>query len=523
MTQPVESPGRPAESKTAHQAGGQKAADVGDELGGRIRRRYLGSLGVLRLEATMGLARRVSRWGKSRLPLLATIQRRWLLAQRPLVGSASGLLYARSPVGGGSQPPSADSAQSMSEALDLTPLPKGGVGLQRAASAQQTTSPPPQHSMASQGRGAPKVQAASTVSHLGAAILRRHLNGPGARAVQRTLQTAQAGDSAEAEGLVSTTRSEASSRAGPQLSSGAGASPPAGGKGRPSGPVQAALPSPTASDNLGTAISQRHLTGPGTWVMRRQAVLPESAPPGIWISPHSFGPGRADAATPQISGRAARRASQPLPTAHRPASLQREIDERFPPTLAHITPTATGEGHTVENTAASGSRAGLTLLRRVWRPSSRATVPSGDTNVVRQLAPLVSRLPRSGIETTGVALGPRGGSYLAAPEMWLLRMAERGAKTAEDRVAAPDSRTSAGSGTTVDLLMRGAVTETSVAPPPTDVSGTASSPPAGEPSAPSEAARDTERMESIDLERLADQVYAIIERRLTIERESLGL
>ena len=28
--------------------------------------------------------------------------------------------------------------------------------------------------------------------------------------------------------------------------------------------------------------------------------------------------------------------------------------------------------------------------------------------------------------------------------------------------------------------------------------------------------------ESIDLERLADEVYAIIERRLTIERESLG-
>jgi hypothetical protein len=410
----------------------------------------------------------------------------------------------------------------MPEALDLTPLPEGGVGLQRATSAQQTTSPPPQHSMASQGRGAPKVQAASTVSHLGAAILRRHLNGPGARAVQRTLQTAQAGDSAEAEGLVSTTQTEASSRAGPQLSSGAGASPPAGGKGRPSGPVQAVLPSPTVSGNLGTAILQRYLTGPEAWVMRRQAALPESAPPGIWISPHSFGPGRADAATPQISGRTARSAAQSLPIAHRPASLQHEIGERFS-TLAHITPPPTGEGHTVENTAASGSRAGLTLLRTAWRPSSRATVPSGDTNVMRQLAPLVSRLPRSGVDTMGVPLGSKGESYLAAPEMRLLRMAERGAKTAEDRVAAPDSRTSAGSGTTVDLLMRGAVTETSVAPPPTDVSGTASSSPVGEPSAPSEATSGTGSMESIDLERLADQVYAIIERRLTIERESLGL
>jgi hypothetical protein len=29
--------------------------------------------------------------------------------------------------------------------------------------------------------------------------------------------------------------------------------------------------------------------------------------------------------------------------------------------------------------------------------------------------------------------------------------------------------------------------------------------------------------ESIDMERLADEIYAIIERRLTVERESLGL
>jgi hypothetical protein len=35
-------------------------------------------------------------------------------------------------------------------------------------------------------------------------------------------------------------------------------------------------------------------------------------------------------------------------------------------------------------------------------------------------------------------------------------------------------------------------------------------------------AEPTTGRESIDLERLADEVYAIIERRLTIERESLG-
>ena len=43
---------------------------------------------------------------------------------------------------------------------------------------------------------------------------------------------------------------------------------------------------------------------------------------------------------------------------------------------------------------------------------------------------------------------------------------------------------------------------------------TGPSPPTGEP---------TPNPESLDLERLADQVYAILEQRLTIERESLGL
>jgi hypothetical protein len=563
MAQPVESSERRAGSKMA-------------DLGGRIRRRYLGSPGVLRLENTLGLARRVSRWSSGRLPLLATIQRRWSLAGRPPAGRTSALLYARPPVRGGSRPLAADSAQSMPDVsgrsvgpLDLTPLPGGRVGLQRAVSAPPTTGPPAQRSTAGPDRGAPNAQLASPVSRLGAAILRRHLGGPTARAeviqrrgasespplvhaetqaapslaagvhgpgapvlrqsmpgsakgvVQRTPQTAQIEGSAEALPSVGTTQTGVSSPAGSRVSSGARASQPAGGEERPSGPAPARPPPSTAAGNLGTAIVQRHLTGPGAWVIRRQAARSGGTPPGRLISPIDSVVGRAHAATPQISERTVRRAAESLPVADRPVGLQRETDNGFPPALAGVTPPATGEWHpAVENTAASGSRAGLTPLQRAWRPSSRAEVPSGEINVMRQLASPLFRLPRAGVETTGVGLSPRGDSYMAAPDMPLLRMVERGVKSTGDGRAAPDSRTSAGSGTTVDLFLQRAEAGTSVAPPPADVSGTATSPPTGEPFPPGEAMAGAQ---SMDLERLADQVYAIIERRLIIERESLGL
>ena len=40
---------------------------------------------------------------------------------------------------------------------------------------------------------------------------------------------------------------------------------------------------------------------------------------------------------------------------------------------------------------------------------------------------------------------------------------------------------------------------------------------------PEEPAAGQPGLEGLDLERLADEVYAIIEQRLTIERESLGI
>jgi hypothetical protein len=634
MTQPVESPERPAESKTAH----QNAALVGDTLGGRIRRRYFGSPGVLRLGVTMGLTRRISRWSSSRLPLLATIQRRWSLGRRSLAGGVSALPYVRLPVGGDSQPLSAHSTQPMRGEptlglgpLDLRTLPGGRVDLQRTAAAQPTTGTPPQRSMASQGRGALEAQAApvpqaaamaqaaSPANHLGASILRRHLGGPATRAVQRreaaprqvhapghptaglaedvhaaviqrpavsastpllhararaaviqrqaasaspplvrpearaaprsavgahgqtapvlrqstpgsaegvvqrTPHMAPAEGSTEAQRPQGTTQTEASSHAGSQISSDAGASPPAGGEGRPPGPVQTGPSSPTASGNLGTAILQRHLTGPGAWIMRRQVSPSGRAPLGRLVSINSFGLGRADAAVPRSSGRAAWRATQSLPTIDRPANIQREIDERFSPHLARVMPPSTGEGRTIENTADVRSRTGLMLLRTAWRPSLRATVPSGDTNLMRQPASLVARLPQSGGQKMSAPFSSRGEAYLAAPEMPLLRRTEHGARSAEGRRMVPDTRPSIGSGTTVDLFLQRARAETSIAPPPAGMPGTAPSPPAGEPAASGEAAPGMEHMESIDLERLADQVYTIIERRLIIERESLGL
>lgn len=77
-----------------------------------------------------------------------------------------------------------------------------------------------------------------------------------------------------------------------------------------------------------------------------------------------------------------------------------------------------------------------------------------------------------------------------------------------------------GPGTRLVTSVQRAAANTPAATPATEAAGAGSSAFAEGPSPPTAA---QSILESPDLDRLAREVYAIIEQRLTIERESLGL
>jgi hypothetical protein len=80
MAKPAEGPDRPFTGEPVAQAGELAAIDGGTRLAQRIWRRYGSAPGVIPGAATLGLARRINRLGRQRLPLLDVMQRRWALA-----------------------------------------------------------------------------------------------------------------------------------------------------------------------------------------------------------------------------------------------------------------------------------------------------------------------------------------------------------------------------------------------------------------------------------------------------------
>jgi hypothetical protein len=100
--------------------------------------------------------------------------------------------------------------------------------------------------------------------------------------------------------------------------------------------------------------------------------------------------------------------------------------------------------------------------------------------------------------------------------------AERGAAGSEGESAHSLSSSAGQSGLVVTHRLQRAPAEGS---PATPAAATSATTPAGGPTPPSAAAPSAELPvpEGPDLERLADQVYMILERRLIMERESLGL
>lgn len=512
MTQSSQDPHGYPDRETPDQGGDPELRGNGAELAERIWDRYGGSPGLIPTAATLGLARRASRLSTGRLALLADVQRRWAPANIFFPQGPSALPYARPPAFAGPVSPSAYVAQSTPETPPRSfgptdPIPSAtgltssrrtgsarsgsaGQAIQRRGTAPEPVRPAghtiaelPLHAgpLASSSGGAlqpagreaqpsTEVRAAPPTAtgagDLGTAILQRHLSGPAERAIQRW-----------------------------------GASQP------PSGGMQ----SSTAASNVGTAILRRHLSGPAEWAIQRRGAPPESAHSDIRMSQQGFARGRADFATPQRLAPSARIAPESLPVADQPAAIERRMGKAAPPAAA-------GAGQMFENF--SGSRAGLTALGAGWTSVSRATTRVGETIAMRQLAMPLSRTPLPETAMFKRAFGASREPYAASPELPLQRAAERGPIRARIESAMLVSAPASISGTPRDLPLQRAAAEAPVATPATEISGTVPPPPAEEPPSPTGA---TPSLQGPDLERLADEVIAIIERRLTIERESLGL
>jgi len=474
MTQSSQDPHGYPDREAPDQGGDPELRGNGAQLAERIWGRYGGSPGVI--PTATALARRVSRLSAGRLPLLAAVQRRWAVAHLSFPRGPSALPYARPPVFVDPRPPSAHVVQPTPEepprsSAAPSPMPSaiGRLSLRRMVWAQPAVgvSPSP---LAVGGRPQPpEILAAqegvTEGSDLGAAIWRRHLSGPAARAIQRQVEPTALGPPAG--------RTTAGARAGLLVSSGEGARQPAGEGERPLIGVRVAPPTAAGVGDLGLAIRRRYLSDPAGEAIQRRGGLPGPA---------------------------------------QPATVRRRMHQVIPPT-------ATDAGQMVMASTAYGSRVRSPPSTVRWKPLSRVATCPGQTITMRQPALPLSRTPLPG---TGMFSGMSGLSrepYAASQEMPLLRMAERRVAGAGGGSAMPVSTRPAISGAPLGFPSQRAGREAPVGTQ-AETPGAVPSPPAGEPPSPT---TETPGLEGPDLERLADEVYAIIERRLTIERESLGL
>jgi len=176
---------------------------------------------------------------------------------------------------------------------------------------------------------------------------------------------------------------------------------------------------------------------------------------------------------------------------------------------------------------ADGGDLGAALVQRhlggpVWRMEERQqiTVVPGPTDVVRQEVPGLQRLSASsvqsfldlGVRQDAASTSPFGQSGVEPLAGLVSRQVEMPlARAAGGGSAPPVQLRSAASGTQTAVVQR--ATAETTAESGADV-------PAGESTLPGETQSGAE---GPDVERLANEVYAIIERRLIIERESRGL
>ena len=177
------------------------------------------------------------------------------------------------------------------------------------------------------------------------------------------------------------------------------------------------------------------------------------------------------------------------------AILQRYLDSPAEPVMQQIS--------RMPAPGRIGSHATFNILHRVERPE----IP----------------LFRSALTGTGTFINapPSMGPSSERPtEMPFVKAQGGGGNKLETRGITLAEPRPNGFGALTDRPLQRAVADTSAAVPVNQVQSPVQSHNAGEPLSPSMTPSGTE---GLDLERLADEVYAIIEERITVERESLGL
>ncbi len=528
----VDSSKYPGESNRGNQTGNHKSGDIGDQVVQRILGRYGGLPGMLSINAMQGLARR-SLFVNNQLPLLSYLQRRQAMAEGPLQPTLFNLPYARLSFWASLR------SSSPQPAPPTGWRPPAHLGPPGAAPVAQLHSMAPAQTAPDPVRPPVTFKAAQPARQLqagpGAAILHRSLNHPEEKLIQRQETSPQYRSDPPAQGQPP-----------------AGQTPPGGALGlagfdafRAAGSVahsaSEALPAPAPGPNkVDTTVLQRRLSRPLERATQYRSDPPAQGqpsagqtPPGgalglksesvLQLSERVAYPATISAAEPPSEGeivrlekailqrrlsRPAEKMLQPQDTEPGPASSnislgcpkfdQGGIDFCAPDPLALPAPI----------TAASLARAAV---------GRQVMIENSEDETVRRSAGEAEQMP-GGFATAESKARPRavlpggpdrnGSSYRklypASPELPLASVSR---PVGRDRAALPLIPAAPPLGPTLQRV-EDPVSNNAQAP---DISDTRPSPPA----APG--------LEELDLERLADTVYTIIERRLILERESRGL
>jgi hypothetical protein len=286
----------------------------------------------------------------------------------------------------------------------------------------------------------------------------------------------------------------------------------AGGGGQPLPGLQAAQRTTSRMGDVGTTILHRYRAGSVEQANQGPSAPPGPALPEIRVSRQSLAPGMAGLIMPHRFAPAVHNASQGVLAATAgPAGLI--MPHRFAPAVRNadqgMLAATASPGRVSETQAASGAvtGAGMALLAGTVQRAS-------ETSILRQLDTPPSRSTPPMVGVPGRTLGPGREAGAFSPDMPLLQRVGGEAVGAEVEGSGQVASRRPIPGAPSDLVLQRAAADFSVGRQP-EPPGPGPSPPGDEPAAPGP--------EGPDLERLADEVMAIIEWRLTIQRESMGL
>lgn len=575
MKQSGEGLDRHLDPKTAEHGFDPEPPDRGGELGRQIWGRYSSSPGVIPTSVTLGVASRLS---SDRLPLLSDIDRRWRSAEVFSPQGLPALPYGRSQALGKQTSPSISVAPTPGEQKPgsfVSEIPNASAGL------AALRPPVPVHqateSVASQTRigkaqafgEAPAEKPNGTIARdLAGSILERYPSRPTGRPVQRavplpgsTAPGGRAGSDRADSGLV---LAEQAPPTGEKTSHETGDSAVSHGEegslawqadpdAQPSIGKRTAMPFVTEMGGPGAVIRKRLFSSPDR--RENQPTVPLPEPEASILT--QGGDLETDILKPHVES-PQQQGSQPVfPRPEPGLSRDRQIARVWVPAQGPVPqragallnlplispsgPVRSGSSMAQEGTFAPSwpseqGQAPLPVASGLAIPRTGSMAP-----VQRQMGePVIPAAPELH-KTDGEGAGPvrsRVNSAVrrtmsptdlwhargtASRGPWEMPFVKAGGENTGKGVAGqitPIQAQSEDSGMQSSMPLQRQVTGPSPATPGTEAAGATApqSPEEASPPAPAEPG-----LHGIDLERLADEVYAIIEQRLTIERESLGV